>query len=98
MKQAAHFIESISSFALFLVITLAIAGTTYQVFNPNGGVIRWLTRVWDLNPTLLVMLGGSIVLFRNWLSGIQAARGADLLFYGAVMLGLYYGFNLLIAA
>lgn len=98
MKQAVNFIESTFSFAVFVVITLAIAGTTYQVFNPDGGVIQWINQVWDLNPSLLFMLGGIALLVKRWLSGLQGSDGADLLFYGAIMLGIYYGFNLLIAA
>lgn len=98
MRQAAHLIESVFSFAVFAVITLAVAGTTYQLFNPEGGLVQWVSQVWDANPTLLILLGGITLLIKRWLSGVQGAQAADLLFYGAIMLGLYYGFNLLIAA
>jgi hypothetical protein len=98
MRQAAHLFESIFSFAVFTIVTLAVAGTTYQLFNPDGGLIMWLSRVWNANPTLLILLGGIVLLVKRWLSGVQGAHAADLLFYGAIMLGLYYGFNLLIAA
>ncbi len=98
MRQATHLIESVFSFAVFAMITLAVAGTTYQMFNPDGGLIQWIFRIWDSNPTLLILLGGIILLVKRWLSGVQGAQAADLLFYGAIMLGLYYGFNLMIAA
>jgi len=97
MKQLAHIIETCSSLAVFLIVSLAIAGTTYQVFNPDGEIFHWLNRTWDLNPLLLVVLGGIALLIRHWLSSTQGARGADFLFYGAIMVGLYYGFNLLLA-
>lgn len=99
MKNSVReFIESVFSLAVFAAITLAIASTTYQIINPDGGLFAWVSRIWDLNPTLLVMLGGVGLLVKNWLSGIQGAHAADFMFYAAVMLGLYYGFNLLIAA
>lgn len=98
MRQATQLIESVFSFAVFAVITLAVAGTTYQLFNPEGGLVQWVSQVWDANPTLLILLGGITLLVKRWLSGVQGAQAADLLFYGAIMLGLYYGFNLLIAA
>lgn len=98
MRQATQFIESFFSFAVFAVVTLAVAGTTYQVFNPDGGLIQWISQVWNTNPTLLIVLGGFVLLVKRWLSGVQGAHAADFLLYGAVMLGLYYGFNLLIAA
>jgi hypothetical protein len=98
MKNAAReFIESVFGFAVFTVITLAIASTTYQIINPDGGLLVWLGRLWDSNPTLLVMLGGVTLLVKRWLSGVQGAQAADIMFYAAVLLGLYYGFNLLIA-
>ncbi len=98
MRQAAHLFESIFSFAVFAVVTMAIAGTTYQLFNPDGGLIQWVSGVWRTNPTMLIMLGGVVLLIKRWLSGIQGSEAADFMFYGAILLGLYYGFNLLIAA
>jgi len=97
MRHAARdFITSTFSFIVFAAITLAIASTTYQALNPNGGLISWIARTWEFNPALLVTLGGIALLAKRWLSGVQGARAADMLFYAAVMLGLYYGFNLLI--
>jgi hypothetical protein len=98
MKHAISFLESVFSFAVFAAITLAIAGTTYQAVNPGGGLTNWIFRVWEVNPTLVIMLGGITLLVKRWLSGLQGDQAADLMFYAAVMLGLYYGFNLLIAA
>jgi hypothetical protein len=97
MKQATYLIESIFSIAVFAVITLAIAGTTYQVFNPDSGLILWISKAWNTNPALLALLGGIGWLVKRWLSGVQGIQVADLLFYGTVMLGLYFGYTLLIA-
>lgn len=97
-RSAKNFIESIFSYAVFAVITLAIASTTYQLLNPDGGLINWISRAWEHNPTVLVTLGGIMLLVKRWLSGLQGTKAADIMFYAAVMLGLYYGFNLLIAA
>jgi len=97
MRHAARdFIASTFSFVVFTAITLAIASTTYQVLKPDGGLISWIVRTWEFNPALLVTLGGIVLLAHRWLSGVQGARAADTLFYAAVMLGLYCGFNLLI--
>ena len=97
MRHAAKdFVASTFSFIVFAAITLAIASTTYQALNPNGGMIGWIARTWEFNPALLVTLGGIVLLVHRWFSGVQGARAADMLFYAAVMLGLYYGFNLLI--
>lgn len=98
MKQIAQAFESFASLAMFAVVTLAIAGTTYQVFNPDGAMIQWVGRMWDANPTILILVGGIVLLTKRWLASAQSAGAADLLFYGAVMLGLYFGFNLLLAA
>lgn len=99
MKNSVReFVESVFSLAVFAAITLAIASTTYQVINPDGGLFAWISRLWNLNPTLLIMLGGVTLLVKNWLSGVQGAHAADIMFYAAVVLGLYYGCNLLIAA
>lgn len=98
MRQTVLLFETVFSFAVFAAITLAVAGTTYQLFNPDGGLIQWISQVWDTNPTLLILLGGIVLLVKRWLSGVHGAQGADLMLYGAIMLGLYYGFNLLIAA
>lgn len=98
MRQATQLIESFFSFAVFAVVALAVAGTTYQVFNPDGGLIQWIMHAWGTNPILLIALGGATVLVKRWLSGVQGAHAADMLFYGAIVLGLYYGFNLLNAA
>jgi hypothetical protein len=97
-RSVKNFFESIFSFAVFALITLAIASTTYQLLNPDGGLINWLSRVWEHNPIVLVTLGGVTLLVKRWLSGMQGAKAADMMFYAAVLLGLYYGFNLLIAA
>lgn len=98
MRQTAHLIESVFSFAVFTVVTLAVAGTTYQLFNPDGGLVQWIARVWDANPAVLILLGGIVLLVKRRLSSVQGAQAADLLFYGAILLGLYYGFNLLTMA
>jgi hypothetical protein len=45
----------------------------------------------------LVVLGGIALLVKRWLSGLQDRKTADMMFYGAVLLGLYYVFNWLIA-
>lgn len=97
MRHATQFLESFFSFAVFAVVTLAVVGTTYQMFNPDGGLIQWASQAWDTNPALLVVLGGIALLVKRWLSDVQGAHAADFLLYGAIMLGLYYGFNLLIA-
>jgi hypothetical protein len=97
-RSARSFIESIFSFAVFALITLAIASTTYQLLNPDGGLVSWVSRVWEHNPTVLVTLGGITLLVKRWLSGFQGAQAANIMFYAALLLGLYYGFNLLIAA
>jgi hypothetical protein len=47
---------------------------------------------------VLVTLGGITLLVKRGLSGMQGSKAADIMFYAAVLLGLYYGFNLLIAA
>lgn len=92
-----EFMETIFSLAVFAVIALAFASTTYQIFNPDGGLIQWLAQVWEVNPALLVLLGGSTLLVKFWLSGQQGARVADIMFYTALALGLYYGHGLLMA-
>ncbi len=97
MRYASRFIESLFSLAVFLAITLAIAVTSYQLFNPDGGVAHWLSRTWNDDPALLVVCGGAIFLLKRWLGGAQGSKPADLMFYGAVMLGLYYGSGLLVA-
>ncbi len=97
MRQVSQVFESLLSFVVFVVVTMAIAGMTYQLFNPDGGISQWVTQVWDTNPTLLFALGSIAVFVKRWLSGVQGAQAADLLFYGAILLGFYYGFNLLIA-
>lgn len=98
MKQADSLFETIFSFAVFAVITLGVASTTYQVFNPDGGLVHWVLRVWDANPVLLIMIGGIMLLVKRWLDGTQDSRSSEMMFYGALLLGTYYGFNLLIAA
>jgi hypothetical protein len=97
-RSAKDFIESIFSFAVFAVITLAIASTTFQLLSPDGGLFNWISRVWEHNPAVLVTLGGITLLVKRWLSGFQGAQAANIMFYAALLLGLYYGFNLLIAA
>ena len=98
MKQAVNLIESVFSFAMFATITLAIAGTTYQLFRPDGGLAQWLSGVWNTNPAVLILVGGITLLVKRWLGGAQGGPSANLPFYGAILLGLYYGFNLLLAA
>lgn len=96
MKQAVNFIESVFSFAVFLAVTLAIASTTYQLLNPDGGIVNWIARAWEINPILVIVLGGITFWVKRWLSGAQGDRAVDLVFYAAVILGLCYGFNLLV--
>ena len=99
MKKAViEVFQSIFSLAVFATVTLAIASTTYQLFSPNGGLLTWISRLWESNPTLLVMLGGILLLLKRWLSDRHGSQSTELLLYAAIMLGLYYGFNLLIAA
>jgi hypothetical protein len=93
-----NFIESAFSFAVFTAITLAVATTTYQLLNPDGGLINWISRTWELNPMSLVVLGGVALLVKRWISGSQGTKTANMMFYGTLLLGLYYGSNLLIAA
>jgi hypothetical protein len=91
--------EAIFSFAVFAAITLAVATTTYQLLNPDGGLINWISRAWELNPMSLVVLGGVALLVKRWLSGSsQGAKAANMMLYTTLLLGLYYGSNLLIAA
>lgn len=92
-----EFMETIFSLAVFAVIALAFASTTYQIFNPDGGLMQWLTHVGEENPALLALLGGSALLVKLWLSRQQGARAADIMFYIAFVLGLYYGYGLLMA-
>ncbi len=98
MRNFSQIIESIFSLFVFAIIALAIASTTYQVFNPDGGVMRWLIQTWQNNPAQLVVLSGIALLVKRWLSGVQGREAADLMFYGVLLLGLYYGYKLLFAA
>lgn len=74
MKLATHLLKFIFSFAVFLAIALAVASTTYQLFNPDGAVINWMLQLWNINPVLLIMLGGIVLLVLRWLSGVQTSR------------------------
>jgi len=98
MKHAANFLESVFSLAVFAAIALAVASTTYQLFNPEGGFMLWISQMWEINPVSVITMGGVVLLVKRWLSGVQGSGLADLMFYGAAILGLYYGFSLLMAA
>jgi hypothetical protein len=50
-----------------------------------------------MNPMSLVVLGGIALLVKRWLSGSQGTKAANMMFYATLLLGIYYGFNLLIA-
>ena len=97
MKSAWNVVESMFSFVLFAAITLGIASATYQTFNPNGTLMNWVSHLWQINPALVLMLTGVAFLFKHWLAELQGTNAADILFYAAVLLGFYYGFNLLMA-
>jgi hypothetical protein len=90
------FVESIFSFALFAAITLAVASIAYQALNPDGALFNWLRHIWDADPISLILIGGIGLFIKRWLDGVQGAQAADLMFFVVAMLGLYYGFNLLI--
>jgi hypothetical protein len=97
MRHAVNFIGSFFSFAVFAAITLAIASTTYQILNPDSDLVSWILRAWKISPTLVIVLGGITYLVKRWLGGTKGSGAVDLVFYAAVIIGLYYGFNLLIA-
>lgn len=98
MKSATYqLFETLLSVTAFLAIGLAITTTAMQVFNPEDGVIIWLTGEWNVHPVFLAMLGGAIFFMRFWLHGMQSERIGNLMFYGAVGLGLCEGVKLMMA-
>ena len=95
-RSISDFFETVLNLAVFAVLLLAVAGSAYQVFKPDGGIIQWLST--ELSPTMLIVLGGLGLLLKAWLGGIQSARTSDLMFYAAILVGLYFGFRLLISS
>jgi hypothetical protein len=98
MKSATdQLFETIFSVTVFLAIVIAIVTAAVQVFNPENGVIVWLTQEWNVHPVFLALLGGVVFFMRFWLHGIQSERVGNLMFYGAVALGLCEGVKLMLA-
>jgi ABC-type amino acid transport system permease subunit len=95
MRYASRLFESIFSLAVFLAIALAIGVVSYQLFNPDGSVASWLFQIWRNDPVLLVLLGGVVFLLKRWFGSSQSSNAADLMFYGMVTIGFFYGFKLL---
>ncbi len=92
-----YFLESLFSFAVFTAITIAVGSVAYQILNPDGILINWVMYIWNFNPSALLLMIGATILVKNWLNGTQGQPFADLLFYGAVLVGTYYGVDLFIA-
>lgn len=95
-SSTVQFLETAFSVLAIAAITLAIATTAFHLFNPDDGLISRMNHEWNLHPIMLALLGGSVFVMKFWLQGVQSARIANLMFYGALVLGLYYGFKLFI--
>jgi hypothetical protein len=97
MKSATYqLFETLFSAIAFFAIVIAIATTAIQVFNPENGLIVWLADEWNVHPVYLALLGGVAFLMRFWLQGLQGERLGNVMFYGAVALGMCEGVKLLL--
>lgn len=96
-NHISNLFETVSSFASFAMIVLAIFGISRELLNTDGAIFQWVSRTWDANPFLLVVIGVVLVAAKQWVDRMQDARVADLLYMGAVLAGLYFGVSLLVA-
>lgn len=92
-----QFLETVFSVLAFAVIALAIATTAVHIFNPEGGLISWVGQEWDHHPVMLALLGVVLMVVKFWLQSMQSARAANLLFYGALLLGTFYAVRMFMA-
>jgi len=90
-------LETVFSVLAFAAIALAITTTAVHIFNPDGGLITWVGHEWDHHPVMLGLLALAAFLVKFWLQGMQSARLANLLFYGALLLGMFYAVRLFMA-
>lgn len=51
-----YLLDSMFSVAVFAAIALAVASTAYQIFNPDGGLIVWISGEWQHRPATLALL------------------------------------------
>lgn len=94
MKSSSQYLfDSIFSVAVFAAVALAVASTAYQIFNPDGGLIVWISGEWQHRPATLALLCIAGLLAKYWLDGVQSAWLANGMYYAALLLGLYYGFR-----
>lgn len=97
MKQFVNNISSVTlSLFVFIAVSFAIGGTAYQILTPNGIVFQWVTKLWQVNPLLPLLLGLAFLVIKHWLENPErSAQFANLMVYLAVLGGMFFGLNML---
>jgi len=97
MKQLVNGIPGlVLSLFVFIAVSLAIGGTAYQIFTPEGAIFQWVAKLWQINPLLPLLLGLAFWVIKHWLESTErSAQFADMTVYLAVLVGMYFGLNML---
>lgn len=92
------FTKLATSLLVFVVISMALGGLSYQFFASDGSLFLWIKHVGSENPLLLLVLGGMLTMVKRWMEGYERnAIIADIMFYLAILLGIYFVFNYMLA-
>jgi hypothetical protein len=93
------FAKLMASLFVFITVCLAIGGIAYQLFAADGQLFLLGKHLWETHPLQLVMLGACAILIKRWLDGLErSAKIADAMIYLAVLVGMFFGYNLLAAS
>ena len=100
MKHVIYdFSKLTTSLFVFVAISMAFGGVAYQFFSPDGALFQWISGIGHEDPLLLLLAGGVLVVAKRWLEGYErSATVADAMVYLAVLLGIYFGITLVLAA
>lgn len=78
MKSTIQFLLSL---VITVLIILGIAGLSWNFFKPNGWLVHWFGRIWNLETHYVVMalpvLIAAIVIAKYWIGGWIATSKAD---------------------
>lgn len=92
-------VQTVFHLLLFSLLVLGFGGLLYKALRSGGWVESVLGRIWDQNPTVVIVTLLAVLAGATWGTRLfdrlplYGKRG-DMLVYGCLALGLFFAFKL----
>lgn len=100
-RESKSLLQFLIDFVFFCLMILGVGGVMFKILMPEGWLETWLHDIWKIRPGYaLVTLCAALVAFllaKRWIDGFSVKTSlGDMIMYGWMLLGLFFGVRLLV--